>query len=69
MFLAISTDHARGDFMFDDARFYTRLAENSMSYGKAKCSDSAMFLKISKLDFDDDLLTAIDRAEDYLIEN
>ncbi len=55
--------------MFDDARFYTRLAENSMSYGKAKCSDSAMFLKISKLDFDDDLLTAIDRAEDYLIEN
>ena len=55
--------------MFDDARFYCRLAEDSQSYGKAKCNDSAMFLAISKLDFDDDLLTAIDRAEDYLIEN
>jgi len=55
--------------MFDDAGFYLKLAESSQSFGKAKCSDSAMFLKISNLDFDDDLLTAIDRAEDYLIEN
>ena len=54
--------------MFDDARFYCRLAENSNSYGKAKCSDSAMFLAISKLDFDDDLLAAMDNADDYLIE-
>lgn len=53
--------------MFDDAGFYTKLAESSKSYVKAKCSDSAMFLKISNLDFDDDLLTAIDRAEDYLL--
>ena len=36
--------------MFEDARFYCKLAENSNSYGKAKCSDSAMFLAISKLD-------------------
>ena len=54
--------------MFDDARFYCRLAESSASYGKAKCSDSAMFLAISKLDFDDDLLVAMDNADDYLIE-
>lgn len=53
--------------MFDDARFYNKLAENSQSYGKANCGDSAMYLKISRLDFDNDLLTAIDRAEDYLL--
>lgn len=55
--------------MFDDARFYSRLAENTRSYGRAKCSDSAMFLAISKLDFEDDLLAAMDDAEEYLIEN
>lgn len=54
--------------MFDDARFYCRLAENTRSYGKARCSDSAMFLAISKLDFEDDLLSAMDRAEDYLLD-
>ena len=54
--------------MFDDSRFYNRLAENSRSYGRAKCSDSAMFLAISQLDFDDDLLTAMESEEDYLIE-
>ena len=54
--------------MFDDARFYNQLAENTGSYGKAKCSDSAMFLRISKLDFDDDLLAAMDSAEEYLID-
>ena len=54
--------------MFDDARFYNRLAESSRSYGCARCADSAMFLKISKLDFDDDLLAAIDRADDYLLD-
>lgn len=54
--------------MFDDARFYCRLAENTRSYGKARCTDSAMFLAISKLDFEDDLLSAMDRAEDYLID-
>ena len=54
--------------MFDDARFYCRLAENTRSYGKARCTESAMFLAISKLDFEDDLLSAMDRAEDYLID-
>ncbi len=54
--------------MFDDARFYCRLAENTRSYGKARCTDSAMFLAISKLDFEDDLLSAMDRAEDYLLD-
>ena len=54
--------------MFDDARFYCRLAENTRSYGKARCTDSAMFLAISKLDFEDDLLSAIDKAEDYLLD-
>ena len=53
--------------MFDDARFYCRLAEDSKSYGKAKCNDSAMFLAISKLDFEDDLLDAMDNADDYLL--
>ena len=54
--------------MFDDARFYCRLAENSKSYGKAKCSDSHMFLAISKLDFDDDLLDAMENADEYLLD-
>lgn len=54
--------------MFDDARFYCRLAENSNSYGKAKCSDSPMFLALSKLDFDNDLLDAIDSADEYLLD-
>lgn len=54
--------------MFDDARFYSRLAEDTKSYGRAKCSDSAMFLAISKLDFEDDLLAAMDNADAYLIE-
>ncbi|GEM_PF-1984897 len=54
--------------MFDDARFYCRLAEDSASYGKADCKDSAMFLTISKLDFEDDLLDAMDNADDYLLD-
>lgn len=54
--------------MFDDARFYNRLAENSRSYGRARCSDSAMFVAISQLDFDDDLLAAMESEEEYLIE-
>ena len=53
--------------MFDDARFYCRLAEDSQSYGKAKCNDSVMFLAISKLDFEDDLLDAMDN-DDYLLD-
>ena len=53
--------------MFDDARFYCRLAEDSQSYGKVKCNDSAMFLAISKLDFEDDLLDAMDN-DDYLLD-
>ena len=54
--------------MFDDARFYNRLAEDSQSYGYAKCSDSAMFLAISRLEFDDDLLDVIENSDDYLID-
>ena len=53
--------------MFDDARFYSRLAENSRSYGKPNCDDCAMFIKISALDTDDDLLAAMDRADEFLI--
>ena len=55
--------------MFDDTRFYNRLAENTASYGRARCSDSAMFLAISELDFDDDLLAAIDNADAYLLDD
>ncbi len=54
--------------MFDDAKFYSKLAESSKSYGKAKCSDSAMFLAISQLDFDDDLIDVMDNAEAYLLD-
>ena len=54
--------------MFDDARFYGKLAENSRTYGKLSCDDCAMFLRISALDTDDDLLAAIDRAEEFLID-
>lgn len=53
--------------MFDDARFYSRLAENAASYGKAKADESRLYLSISALDFDDDLLAAMDRADDYLL--
>ncbi len=54
--------------MFDDARFYGKLAENSRTYGKLSCDDCAMFLRISALDTDDDLLAAIDRAEEFLVD-
>lgn len=54
--------------MFDDARFYNRLAESSKSYGKATCADCAMFIAISALDFEDDLLAAMDNAEAYLLD-
>lgn len=54
--------------MFDDARFYGSLAENSKSYGKAKCSDSAMYIAISALDFEDDLLEAMEKADMYLLD-
>lgn len=53
--------------MFDDARFYSRLAENSASYGKVSSDESRLYLMISALDFDDDLLAAIDRADEYLL--
>lgn len=54
--------------MFEDAKFYSNLAEDSRSYGRAKCSECTMFLAVSRLDFDDDLLTAMENAEDYLID-
>ena len=54
--------------MFDDARFYSRLAEDSRSYGKVKSDESHMFLMISALDFDDDLLCAMERGDDYLVD-
>lgn len=55
--------------MFEDARFYNRLAEDSKSYGRAKCSDSPMYIAISALDFDDDLLDAMETAEGYLLDD
>lgn len=54
--------------MFDDARFYGSLAENSKSYGIAECDDCAMYIAISALDFDDDLLEAMEKADAYLID-
>lgn len=53
--------------MFDDARFYSRLAENSQSYGKVSADENRMYLRISALDFDNDLLAAIDCADEYLV--
>jgi hypothetical protein len=54
--------------MFDDARFYSKLAQNSRSYGIVRSDDAHMYLRISALDFDDDLLAAMDEADDYLID-
>lgn len=53
--------------MFDDARFYGKLAENSRAYGRLSADDSAMYLRISALDTDDDLLAAMEKAEEYLL--
>ena len=53
--------------MFDDALFYNSLALSSKSYGKAKCSDSPMFIAISELDFEDDLFAAMEDADRYLL--
>ena len=53
--------------MFDDARFYSRLAEDSRSYGYADCNDIGGSDPDGKLDFENDLLSAMDRAEEYLI--
>lgn len=55
-------------FMFDDARFYSMLARDSRSYGIVRSDDAHMYLRISALDFDDDLLSAMDRVDDYLID-
>ena len=54
--------------MFDDARFYSRMAEDSRCYGRVKSDESHMFLMISALDFDDDLLNAMEHGDDYLID-
>ena len=54
--------------MFDDARFYNSLAEDSKSFGRVKCKDSAMYIAISALDFDNDLLDAMDDADTYLLD-
>lgn len=54
--------------MFDDARFYGKLAENSRCYGKLRCDDCTMYIRISALDTDDDLLAAMEKADEYLIE-
>lgn len=53
--------------MFDDARFYCRLAENSRSYGYADCSDSPMIVSACPKDFENDLLCAMERTEEYLV--
>ena len=53
--------------MFDDARFYGKLAEDSRSYGYVSCSDFASRKTFKPQDSDDDLLSAMDRAEEYLV--
>ena len=55
--------------MFDDAKFYDTLAKDKKSYGKPKCSDSAMFINISALDMEDDLPDAIENAESWLLDD
>ena len=54
--------------MFDDARFYSRLAEDSRSYGRVSSEESHMYLLISALDFDDDLLAAMERGDEWLVD-
>ena len=54
--------------MFDDARFYSMLAQNSRSYGIVHSDDAYMYLRISALNFDDDLLSAMEEVDDYLID-
>lgn len=54
--------------MFDDAYFYSRLAEDSRSFGRVFSDESHMFLRISALDFDDDLLSAMERGDEWLID-
>lgn len=53
--------------MFDDARFYSRLAEDSRSYGYVSSSDCSSRYTFKPQDSDDDLLSAMDRAEEYLL--
>lgn len=53
--------------MFDDARFYSRLAEDSRSYGYVSSSDCSSRYTFKPQDSDDDLLSAMDRAEEYLV--
>lgn len=53
--------------MFDDARFYSKLAEDSRSYGYVSSSDCSTRYTFKPQDSDDDLLSAMDRAEEYLI--
>ena len=54
--------------MFDDARFYAKLAENTRAFGKVRCNDSALYIAISALDTDDDLLAAMERCDDFLLD-
>ena len=49
--------------MFDDARFYCRLAEDPKSYGIESCRESRLYLKISELDVNDDLLDFIESID------
>lgn len=44
------------------------MAQDAASYGKVRSDESRMYLAISALDFNDDLLSAIDRADDYLLD-
>ena len=53
--------------MFDDARFYSKLAEDSRSYGYVSCSDCSSRYTFKPQDCEDDLLTAMDSAEEYLV--
>ena len=54
--------------MFDDARFYEMLANDPKSCGKKKCADSPMLIAVGAVDLNDDLLDAMEHADDYLLD-
>lgn len=54
--------------MFDDAIFYCRLAEDPKSYGIESCTESRLYLKISELDVDNDLLDFMESMDDCLLD-
>ena len=54
--------------MFEDVKIYERQSAKAAIGGKKKCSDNPMFIAIGALDFDDDLLDAMEHADRYLLD-